>query len=390
MGFEGNLSSVSFADILQLLGMGKKTGTLFIEKGESKKDICFKEGSIIWATSNSDLELLENSLLKQKKITREDLIKAKEVMELTSKNLPSTLVFLGLLTKEEVAEIMMKHVENIIYEVFSWEDGAFVFKDKELPNSEHVINALNTMSILMEGTRRIDEWNRIRNTLPRENTIMKVIQNGIDQKEEVRLTPVEVRALSLIDGQRSIEEIKDKSPFDDLDTSRAIYGLMISGLITTSGTKESIKTKINERKNVVNIMIKVYSGAFEIIRDEQISKIGKAGEKSMVGAYKDILKSHSVLENITVSQDGKFEFVNFVTLSSRLPEESKIHIMSSGLAGLLEKCLGKMISSVGTRQMKSGLSKIITQIGQTLTDNKEILKKYGIYEDLFRVLQVNK
>ncbi len=390
MGFEGNLSSVGFADILQLLAMGKKTGTLFIERGESKKDICFKEGSIIWATSNNDLELLENNLLKQNKIQKGDLVKAKEVMELTGKNLPSTLVFLGLMTKEEIAEMMMKHVENIIYEIFSWDDGAFVFKDKELPDTEQVINALNTMSILMEGTRRIDEWNRIRNTIPRENTIMKVVQSNLNQNDEVRLTSTEARILSLIDGQRSIEEIKEKSPIDELESARAIYGLMMSGLITTSGTKESTKGKFEEKKTAVNIMIKVYIAIFEIIHEEISIKIGKAGEKTMINAFKEASKSHPVLNNLAVTPDGRYDFINFATLSERLPEESRIHIMSSGLAGLLDSCFEKLGSSVGSRQVKSCLSKIINRIGVTLTDNKELLRKYSIYEDLFRVLQINK
>lgn len=390
MGFEGNLSSVGFADILQLLAMGKKTGTLFIEKGDSKKEICFKEGSIIWATSNNDLELLENGLLKQNKLQKEDLSKAKEVMELTGKNLPSTLVFLGLLAKEEIAEMMMKHVENIIYEVFSWDDGDFIFKDKELPDTEQVINALNTMSILMEGTRRIDEWNRIRNTIPRENTIMNVVQNNLNQNEEVRLTPTEARILSLIDGQRSIEEIKEKSPFDELETSRAIYGLMMSGLVTTSGIKESTRGKIEERKSATNIMMRLYIAIFEIIREDVVLKIGKAGEKAMITAYKEAIKSHPILNNISVSADGRYDFINFVTLAERIPEESRIHVMSAGLAGLLDSCFERLISSVGSRQVKSCLSKIINRIGVTLTDNKDMLRKYSIYEDLFRVLQINK
>ncbi len=390
MGFEGNLSSVGFADILQLLAMGKKTGTLLIEKDESKKDICFKEGSIIWATSNKDTELLENNLLKHNHLTKEDLVKAKEVMELTGKNLPSTLVFLGLLEKDQVAEIMMKHIEYIIYEVFNWTDGAFLFKDNELPDNEHVINALNTMSILMEGTRRIDEWNRIKRTLPRENTIMKIVKSGLEDKDEIRLTTYEARVLSLIDGQRSIEEIEELSPLDELETSRAIYGLMMSGLITTAGSKESKKVKVEEKKRLLNVTIKVYSIAFEIVREELVKKLGKAGENAMIRAYKEALESHSILENLSVSQDGKYDFVNFVTLLDRFPEESRIHIVSSGLAEQLKVLLKRTVSSVGNRKMKGILSLIILKVGDILTDNKELLRKYSVYEDLFRVLTIHK
>ena len=311
-------------------------------------------------------------------------------MELTSKNLPSTLVFLGLLTKEEVAEIMMKHVEYIIYEVFNWTEGSFVFKDNELPDNEHVINALNTMSILMEGTRRIDEWNRIRNALPRENTIMKMVQSGLEQTDEVRLTAAEARVLSLTDGQRSIEEIKEKSPFDELETSRAIYGLMMSGLITTAGSKESKKVKIEEQKRLLQIILRVYGTSFDIIRDELTKKMGNVSDNIMLSAYQQALKSHPVLENMTATKEGGYDFVNFATLAERLPKEGRIYIISSGLAELLRIILEKTRSSLGNRQLKVILSIILSKVGEELTENKVLLRKYSVYEDFFRVLQINK
>ena len=54
MSFTGNLKTVAFPDILQLLSTGKKTGILVITKQNIQKEICFKDGNIIYAQSAND------------------------------------------------------------------------------------------------------------------------------------------------------------------------------------------------------------------------------------------------------------------------------------------------------------------------------------------------
>ena len=61
--------------------------------------------------------------------------------------------------------------------------------------------------------------------------------------------------------------------------------------------------------------------------------------------------------------------------------------MSSGLAALLSKLIDKISSSVGRKQKKRILSVVVEEIGSLLTNNADMLKKYGVYQDLYRVIQ---
>ena len=68
MGLTGNLKTISFPDVLQLLSTGKKTGVLSLVSGTRKKEVCFKDGNISHASSvNSSEDLLGNLLLKRGK-----------------------------------------------------------------------------------------------------------------------------------------------------------------------------------------------------------------------------------------------------------------------------------------------------------------------------------
>ncbi|MGC9314726.1 MAG: DUF4388 domain-containing protein [bacterium] len=388
MGFQGNLDSVSFADILQLLAMGKKTGTLYLEKGDTCKEVSFKSGSIIWASSNDENDMLENQLLKQGKLDKDDLAKAKEIMRLTNRNLPSTLVFLGLFNKEEVSDIILNHVESIIFGIFGWDEGRFVFKDNELADSLHIINALNTMNILMEGTRRIDEWSKIRGALPTDNTVMKVVQSTMEDKEEIRLSSLEAQILSLVDGERSIEEIMERSPHGELDTSRGLYSLKMAGIIRKVGVKESRKASISEKKEVLQLMVKIYDIVIDVIREVLTQKLGNAGVKRIANNFEEIKHDYGILGHIDITDEGKLDFVNFLTMIEKMPESSQIHEVSSGLSAFLEKLIESVQSIVGSRQKKQIISKSLDRIEASISGKIELLKKYGVYSDLNRTLKL--
>jgi len=386
MGFTGNLSSVNFPDILQLISMGTKTGTLHITQKDSYRDIYFKNGRVILASTDHDVETFENELLRTNRINRQDLAKAREIMELTGKDYPSTLVFLGIFEKDQVADLMRRHVETVLYEIFGWNEGEFEFQDGVLPNTDYIVNAINTMNILMEGTRRIDEWNKIKEALPNSNTVLSVSSSSFAQKDEVRLSPSEAQVLSLIDGDRSIEEIEEKSPFSELDTARALYSLKVSGLVHASGMKESKRVKLEDQKRLFQVTSRLYENIFGIVLDILSEKIGKASNKLLHSAYEGLREEYEVLSFIDMDENSRIEFRNFAVMAMKMPEETRVHEVSVGLSSLLGKYLDVAVSTMGSHQKKRIVSRIVTESEEHLSENINLLKKYGIFHDLSRVL----
>ena len=56
MGFTGNLRTLSFGDILQLIATGKKTGVLRMRRSQGSKYIYFRGGDVVAAASESNIE----------------------------------------------------------------------------------------------------------------------------------------------------------------------------------------------------------------------------------------------------------------------------------------------------------------------------------------------
>lgn len=369
MGLSGNLKTISFSDVLQLINMGDKTGTFEIKKGDSKKKIYFKNGKVIYATSSDKDELLENFLLKKDKITRKELEKAKDLQEETGRGFASTLVYLDILPKEEVADLLKTNVQEIIFEIFSWDEAEFEFLEDELPDTENVINALNTMNILMEGTRRIDEWEEIKNKIPADNTVLTISSEEFAQKDEIKLKPEEGKVLSLVDGERSIEEIKEKNTAGELATCRAIYGLLTAGLVRESGKKELKSVKLAEREKILEGLVELFETMLEKIKALFLQKIGEGGRKTFKSVLEKQAKDDELLENIRVDDKGNLDFTNFLELSKNLPEESRFHQVSKSLMNFVEAELDKAEMILG-RSIMNNLKEEFRE------ETEDIIEKY--------------
>jgi hypothetical protein len=66
MSLAGNLRTMPLPDILQWIGMGRKTGTLHLERRSIKKQIIFKKGEIYSSWSNDPRESLGQFLIRHR------------------------------------------------------------------------------------------------------------------------------------------------------------------------------------------------------------------------------------------------------------------------------------------------------------------------------------
>ncbi len=202
MSLAGNLKTVSFPDILQLLATGKKTGVLQVSTAARQKEVAFRDGNIIHASSiNSTEDLLGNLLLGRGKISKLDLERAIALHKQTGRQLGTTLVDMNLFDKDEIVESLRLQIEEIVYNLFSWQEGDFTFAENAAPKKLPFAVELNTMNVIMEGTRRIDEWVEIQKVLPPEGSSSKPIFPNSNRCSSAALASL--KESSTISGKRS-------------------------------------------------------------------------------------------------------------------------------------------------------------------------------------------
>ena len=225
MALSGNLRTMLPGDLLQWLSLGQKTGTLVISNKRVEKKIFFRNGRIISSASNDPREYLGQFLMSHGYLTEPELKKAMEVQLQSGILLGKILVMIEVITEADLQRFMRLKAEEEIYDIFLWNDGEFYFIDDELPQMEMIPLQVDVTGIIMEGTRRVDEWARIRETIANE----AVIPQTIREPNYEELEDVEEPIVRAIDGKRSIADIVLESRSSAFTVSSTVAALVRHG-----------------------------------------------------------------------------------------------------------------------------------------------------------------
>jgi len=205
MGIVGNLRTMQLEELLQWLSQSKKNGTLEIVNGKVEKKIFFKEGRILSSASNKPEEYLGHFLVSHGLLSEEQLIRAIQLQEQSRMMLGMILVNQGAIAETDLTRMLRLKAEESIYDVFAWDEGDFRFLDDVLPEYAMVPMRVDVTGIVMEGVQRVDEWRRVRKLIPHEQIIPVAV---VDLATVPGLDAGEQRMLSLVDDERTIEEIR--------------------------------------------------------------------------------------------------------------------------------------------------------------------------------------
>lgn len=126
------------------------------------------------------------------------------------------------------AELGTLRGEEAVYRILVWQQADFEVEFCDV-SIEDAIGA-TTQAVLMEGLRRADEWGRVREQLPPLETVLVLDENGLSTR--LKSIPDELNGvLRLFDGKRTLMDVVDESPFEDLSTLSTVSKLYFEGLL---------------------------------------------------------------------------------------------------------------------------------------------------------------
>jgi hypothetical protein len=163
MELSGDLSDFALTDILQILALSRKSGTLSLQSEELCGTIVIERGRITHAAIDTGDSLAER-LVRESRITKEALIKLREIGGAAGGvwTLKSLLLESGLLTPEELEEIARRHIHDVVGILVSLEKGRFGIDlnqiDPIAPLEEVGISeGLDVGEVLLGAAKELDE-----------------------------------------------------------------------------------------------------------------------------------------------------------------------------------------------------------------------------------------
>lgn len=151
MGLVGNLEDLPLQDILQLINLSARTGILKIENTGGRSLLAFKEGALVFASSDIVNINLPKMLVEMGKLSQRQL---DEILDYLTKNkkssLTAELIRKGFLNAKIIDAIAKKYFQAVIQNLVSYEEGKFSFSLEDAISLEK-INFKTTDIFLEEG-----------------------------------------------------------------------------------------------------------------------------------------------------------------------------------------------------------------------------------------------
>ncbi len=175
MPLSGTFATMPFADLLQWIGDTRRDGTLAVALEFEERYLRFSRGMIVAYGSDDPMARdLGRLCLLSGLVDEPTLLAAVEAQARSQMPLGDVLVAEGIVKQEALDRVVRSHVEETTLGLFLWPDGRFSFSEQSgmleetdwIPPEYHLDDPLDVREILMEGMRRLDEWNRIVKVLP--------------------------------------------------------------------------------------------------------------------------------------------------------------------------------------------------------------------------------
>lgn len=231
MALKGNLRDFSTNQLLNLINLARKTGTLTI-KGPETAQMSFREGKLIYAALGNEHNDLAYVLFHARKLNEKQLqIIRNRAAGTSDKQLGHLLIQAGYVTQSDIIQSVRQHVLDIAYQLFTWTEGLFQFDANRLPAAERITIPIDLESVIMEGSRRLKEWEHLQDELPDLDVPLRFTDRPDARLRNINLTVEEWRVVSFINPRNSIRQIARANNLSDFQIRRIVYGLLQAGLI---------------------------------------------------------------------------------------------------------------------------------------------------------------
>ena len=256
MGFQGTLSSVNLGDIFQTLAMNRQTGTLSVRHPNLVHYLYFINGEIA-ICDQPEIEGragLLTVLIHRGYLSKQNADKLNERASSGSQPLRELILADGDIIEQDLDLVCNTIIEEVVCDIFEWQDGDFTFTDGnpviDLANP-HIVELggirLQTAGVVMEATRRVDEWRQIREIIPNEDELYIVDNEGRGNLNKIDTDQEILKVLRYLDGRHRLNEIATSISMARFDVFAIASQLILNGIARTRSGQEIVGDALEMR-----------------------------------------------------------------------------------------------------------------------------------------------
>lgn len=308
---QGDFAELGLPEILDYLKTTSKTGVLVVRNGTMTKTLHFKDGTVVFATSNISEERFGEYLLRVGKITREQFDQASQRVA-RGKRLGKILVEMKAITPKELWSEVRRQVAEISFSVLAWDSGSFQFLEGEERTGENITTTITVPELLLEGLRRIQEPALFERRIPTRDVVFERVLPA-HRPQGLHFEEYEKHVFKLVNGTRSVDEICDLSEVGDFETLKTLYIFFSIGFLHVKRRKDRYVEEQRETQELKELC-RDYNELFSFIFHYLLREVGPIAENildkylgKLKTTYPEVFSRVNLKSNGTLSDDRILE-----------------------------------------------------------------------------------
>lgn len=234
---KGILREHSLAELLVEIAQARLNGSVKLSRESQKAVVYFDAGEVVFAVSNERAFRLFEILLRENKITKEELAK---IADFTNDFLlGQNLIKNNLFSKLEIDQIFAEQIEQILKNAFDWQEGEWIFSPLVRIKGD-IRYAVKLNQLLMEHGRN----------LPGETVVKKFKDSreivGIKPAMPIgiNLSPQESFVFSRFENSGlCVETIKNISGLSEFETLKILHTLWLGGFLNRQNASAAFSSR---------------------------------------------------------------------------------------------------------------------------------------------------
>jgi len=240
---QGNLAAFRIVELMQMLSLQRQSGRIVITRREGEAEIYFKDGVIAFAgsTMNGNIGGIEGLLKKSCRVAEDGLQHARRIAEMTGQPLDGVLAQEKILDQKTFGACLKRHTEAVVFKAMDWKDGDFFFDKTPAPVFANPV-ALKVDDMILEGTRRSDEWVLIQQKIPDFSLVFEPLIGNAEELTRRGLSDMDLKVFALVDGRSSVQDIIERAMLSDFDVAKSMFILLSVNLIRKKNSPRAAAT----------------------------------------------------------------------------------------------------------------------------------------------------
>jgi hypothetical protein len=225
---QGSLADIFLPRVIAWLHRQGFEGTVRVSTGAVTKVLYFRAGDLASAASNDEADRLANILIRDDRLTQEQLEMAKGRVS-PGGSLGKTLIELGFLTPTELLHGARRQVREILASTFALPEGTYQVETGPLP-AEVTSLGLPTRRLIFDCLVEASDRAWIVREIGSMESLYAPTEDLTILLSGLRLEPEMDRLARLIDGTSSLRDLSGRTSLDDFTVSKMVLALDVLGM----------------------------------------------------------------------------------------------------------------------------------------------------------------